>query len=207
MKIAPSILNAPYDDLKGVMSKLNDAYLIHLDIMDGHFVPNLSFGPHIAKEISKMTSVPLDVHLMVTHPMHFIPKFAELKPQYITVHVESKDVDKSIDMILASNVSAGISMRPNTPIETIMPYIEKVDLILIMTVEPGFGGQAFMENMLEKVRYLNTMKEKYGFVVQVDGGVNDETKILCEEAGVDIAVVGSHLFKQSNISAWLKDAQ
>jgi len=207
MKIAPSVLNAPYHHLEQTFKALDHAFMIHLDIMDGHFVPNLSFGSHIAKDMSTMTQLPLDVHLMVTHPIQHIPAFAELAPQYITVHVEAKDVDKSLDMIKGSNIGAGISLKPGTPIETIFPYIDKVDLVLIMTVEPGFGGQAFMTEMLHKVRQLKSYQEKHHFIIEVDGGVNDETLRLCEEAGVDVAVVGSHLFKQKDIRTWLKNAQ
>lgn len=207
MKIAPSVLNAPYKHLSETFKQLDQAFMIHLDIMDGHFVPNLSFGPHIAKEMSKLTDVPFDVHLMVTHPIQYIAEFADIRPQYITVHVEAKDVDKSLDMIKASNIGAGISVKPNTPIETIMPYIDKVDLVLVMTVEPGFGGQAFMADMLQKVRNLKPHQEKHDFIIEVDGGVNDETLVLCQDAGVDVAVVGSHLFKQNDINAWLKNVQ
>ena len=207
MKIAPSVLNAPYRHLEQTFKDLKNAYMIHLDIMDGHFVPNLSFGVHIAKEMSTMTSLPLDVHLMVTHPLQHIPAFAELSPQYVTVHVEAKDVDKSIDMIKASHIGAGISVKPHTPIEMIMPYIDKVDLVLVMTVEPGFGGQSFMADMLHKVKTLKPYQKKHDFIIEVDGGVNDETLAMCVAAGVDVAVVGSHLFKQKDMNAWLKHAQ
>ena len=204
MKIAPSVLNAPIEHMSDWMPQLESSYMLHLDIMDGHFVPNLSFGVEVSKAYQRMTELPLDVHLMTTHPLLWIEQFKTLKPQFITIHVESKDVEKSIQLIQSHGIGVGIALKPNTPIEVMMPYIQDVDLILIMTVEPGFGGQTFMHDMLKKVEALQAYKKNHPFIIQVDGGITDENMDACEKAGVDIAVVGSYLFKQQDIKAWLK---
>ncbi len=207
MKIAPSVLNAPIENIKDWIKGLDDAYMLHLDIMDGHFVPNLSFGIEIAKTYKRLSDVPLDVHLMTTHPLQWIHQFKVIKPQFITLHVEAKDVEKSIETIKKEDIGVGLAVKPNTPIDVILPYLNQVDLVLIMTVEPGFGGQSFMIDMLKKVEQLQSYKEKYHFIIQVDGGINDDTIKLCEVAGIDVAVVGSHLFKQENMKLWLQNHQ
>ena len=207
MKVAPSVLNAPIEHINTWMPQLQSSYMLHLDIMDGHFVPNLSFGIDIAKTYQRVSDLPLDVHLMTTHPLMWIEQFKDLKPQFITIHVEAKDVEKSIKTIQSYGIGVGLALKPSTPIEVIMPYLDQVDLVLIMTVEPGFGGQSFMYEMLKKVEALKAYKQKHGFIIQVDGGLNDETLVAANEAGVDVAVVGSHLFKQDDIEAWLKKVQ
>jgi ribulose-phosphate 3-epimerase len=207
MKIAPSVLNAPIENIKEWIVALEDAYMIHLDIMDGHFVPNLSFGIDIAKTFKRLSNIPLDVHLMTTHPLQWIDQFKSLQPQFITIHVEAKDVEKSIKTIKKEDIGVGLAVKPNTPIEIILPYLNEVDLVLIMTVEPGFGGQSFMPNMLKKVKQLQSYKKQHPFIIQVDGGINDDHIQLCQEAGVDVAVVGSYLFKQQDMKTWLKKNQ
>jgi ribulose-phosphate 3-epimerase len=207
MKIAPSVLNAPIENIHDWVHQIDESYMLHLDIMDGHFVPNLSFGIEIAKAFKRVSNVPLDVHLMTTHPLIWIEQFKTLSPQFITIHVEAKDVEKSIEMIQSYGIGVGLALKPNTPIEVIIPYIHNIDLVLIMTVEPGFGGQTFMHDMLKKVKQLQTLKKDHPFIIQVDGGLTDENIIACEQAGVDVAVVGSHLFKQNDMKAWLKKYQ
>lgn len=207
MKIAPSVLNAPVEHIHDWVHQLDESYMLHLDIMDGHFVPNLSFGIEIAKAYKRVSNVPLDVHLMTTHPLIWIEQFKTLRPQFITIHVEAKDVEKSIEMIQSYGIGVGLALKPNTPIEVIIPYIHNIDLVLIMTVEPGFGGQTFMHDMLKKVKQLQTLKKDHPFIIQVDGGMTDESMIACEQAGVDVAVVGSYLFKQNDMKAWLKKYQ
>lgn len=207
MKIAPSVLNAPMEHMNEWMPQLESSYMLHLDIMDGHFVPNLSFGIEISKAYHHLTTLPLDVHLMTTHPLIWIEQFKTLKPQFITIHVESKDVEKSIQMIQAYGIGVGLALKPNTPIDVIMPYIQELDLVLIMTVEPGFGGQSFMHDMLSKVKALKPYQKNHPFIIQVDGGITDDHIEACEVSGVDVAVVGSHLFKQNDMKAWLKKFQ
>jgi ribulose-phosphate 3-epimerase len=204
MKYAPSILNAPFDQLKSTISSLKDAFMLHIDIMDGHFVPNLSFGYDIIKQVNVWKKAPLDIHFMTTHPAKWVEQFLPLLPQYMTIHVEAKDVDYSIQLMKSHHIGVGLAIKPSTPVEMIMPYIQDLDLVLVMTVEPGFGGQSFMVDMLEKVKQLHQLKSKYEFIIEVDGGVNDETRLLCEDALVDVAVVGSHLFKQEVPNDWLK---
>jgi ribulose-phosphate 3-epimerase len=203
MIIAPSILNAPFDHLSDILAQLEDASLLHLDIMDGHFVPNLSFGLHICQEIKKLTRIPLDIHFMTTHTLQWIEQFKELSPQYMTVHVEARDVSKAIETIHSYGIKAGIAIKPQTPLDVLIPYLKDVQLVTVMTVEPGFGGQTFMHEMLNKIETLRSYQTKYAFDIQVDGGINDHTLPLVSKAGANIAVVGSHLFKQPNMKAWL----
>jgi ribulose-phosphate 3-epimerase len=205
MIIAPSLLNAPYHHVSDTLKKLDHAKLIHLDIMDGHFVPNLSFGIHIVKEIKALTTIPLDIHLMTTHTLPWIEQFKEVDPLYITIHVEARDVSKAIERIKAYGIKVGLALKPQTPLDVILPYLKEIDLVLVMTVEPGFGGQSFMMSMLEKVKALKILQSKYSFLIEVDGGINDLTLGLAKEAGVDISVMGSFLFKQEDYSLWLKD--
>jgi ribulose-phosphate 3-epimerase len=203
MIIAPSILNAPFDHLRHALTQLEDASLLHLDIMDGHFVPNLSFGLHICQEIKKLTTVALDIHFMTTHTLQWIEQFKELSPKYMTVHVEARDVSKAIEMIHSYGIKAGIAIKPQTPLDVLIPYLKDIQLVTVMTVEPGFGGQSFMHEMLNKIETLKSYQNKYAFDIQVDGGINDHTLPLVSKAGANIAVVGSHLFKQPDMKAWL----
>jgi ribulose-phosphate 3-epimerase len=203
MIIAPSILNAPFNHLEQTLKSLEDTSLLHLDIMDGHFVPNLSFGFHVCQQIRKMTTLPLDIHFMTTHTLAWIEQFKELEPSYMTIHIESRDVSKALETIGGHGIKRGLAMKPNTPVEMILPYLKDVDLVLVMTVEPGFGGQTFIYDMIEKIKVLKTLQKTYTFKIQVDGGMHDETLSLVKTHGVDIAVVGSHLFKQDSIKDWL----
>lgn len=207
MIIAPSILTADFTRLKSEIDSIQTADMIHIDIMDGHFVPNISFGPFITEQISKCSELPLDVHLMVTDPMHWIDAFSLKKTAYITVHLESHRFHEAIHKIKSHHIKAGISIKPNTDVELILPYIQDVDLILVMTVEPGFGGQAFMADMMEKVRYLVELRKAHhlNFLIEIDGGVNDQTIQIAKAAGVDICVVGSHLFNQKDRRKGIRD--
>jgi ribulose-phosphate 3-epimerase len=196
MKIAPSILTADFTKLSQEIDSIKNADLLHLDIMDGHFVPNMSFGPAIAKQISNLSKIPLDVHLMVTDPLFWVPKFAFPNTKYITIHVESNDVEKTILDIKKHNIGLGLCIKPKTEIKSILPYIKEAELILVMTVEPGFGGQSFMEDMMIKVKELIQIRENLGlkFLIEIDGGINQDSIKIARENHVDIVVVGSYLF-------------
>ncbi len=196
MLIAPSILTADFNRLEAEIQTIQTADYLHLDVMDGHFVPNISFGPHVLGGIKKITNIPLDTHLMITNPLDFIDAFVEIGSSYITVHVEANKVQESINRIKASGVKAGITLKPKTKLETLYPYLDQVDLVLIMSVEPGFGGQKFMAEQLDKVKELVRLRTayKYNYVIEIDGGINGETAKLAKAAGVDIAVVGSYVF-------------
>lgn len=196
MLIAPSILTADFNRLEFEIQSIKTADYLHLDVMDGHFVPNISFGPHVLSGLKRITNIPLDTHLMITNPLDYIDLFVEIGSSFITVHVEANKVQESINRIKASGVKAGITLKPKTKLEMLYPYLDQVDLVLIMSVEPGFGGQKFMVDQLDKVRELVRLRETYHYhyVIEIDGGINGDTAKLAKEAGVDIAVVGSYVF-------------
>jgi len=200
MKIAPSVLTADFSNLKKELKSIENADYLHLDIMDGHFVPNISFGPAIAKEIEKNTELLLDVHLMVTDPFNWIEKFIFPKTKFITIHTEANKVTETISLIKKHQIGVGLSIKPATPVRDLLPYIKDAALILVMTVEPGFGGQSFIMSSLDKVKDLVRIRKemKLDFMIEVDGGINLESIALCRDAGVDIAVAGSYLFNQKD---------
>ncbi len=207
MLIAPSVLTADFSNLKEELKTIKTADYLHLDIMDGHFVPNISFGSHISKMIAEATDLKLDVHLMVTDPLKWIDDFSFPEVEYITIHLEANDLDQTIEKIKKNGKKVGLSIKPNTPVEKLFPYIHQFDLALIMTVEPGFGGQKFMENQMSKVIELKTLRKttQTNFLIEVDGGINLETIKVCEQAGVDIAVAGSYLFNLKDRAKGISD--
>ena len=207
MKVAPSILSADFTCLEESIKRVNKATFLHVDVMDGIFVPNISFGPSIQKQIrSKFSEMIFDTHLMIIDPIKYIKEFADAGSDFITFHIEAKsDINETIDLIHSYGLKAGISIKPNTNPEVLIPYLDKLDLVLVMSVEPGFGGQKFMPNSLDKIKWLDEYKNQHNlsYIISVDGGINKDTYPLVEEAGANLAVMGSFLFKAENPNEWI----
>ena len=206
--VSPSVLSMDYSKMQVQMEELNrsNAEWIHFDVMDGHFVPNLSFGPDLLKGFRKMTNKVLDVHLMVSDPEKYVPVFIEAGADVVTFHVEALDNDLErisalMDLIHEQGVQGGVVIKPKTDVTFIEQLLPKMDIVLIMTVEPGFGGQSFMENMMEKVDWLHqTRKEKeLSYRIEVDGGINEQTAQISVSHGADTLVAGSYVFNQDII--------
>lgn len=203
VKIAPSILSANFSKLGEEIKEVEagGADYIHVDVMDGHFVPNLTIGPLIVEAIRPITSLPLDVHLMIENPDLYIKDFAKAGADIITVHVEAcPHLHRTIQLIKEQGVKAGVVLNPATPISSIQHIIEEVDLVLLMTVNPGFGGQKFISSVIPKIKELHSLvKEKdLSIDIEIDGGVNSETALSCVEAGANVLVAGSAIFNQSD---------
>lgn len=199
MIISPSILSADFSKLNKDIKRVNKAKMLHIDVMDGVFVPNISFGAKVQKDIRDENKMVFDTHLMIIDPIKYIEDFAKAGSDYITFHIESNsDATECINKIKSYNVKAGISIKPATPVSAIEPYLSELDLILVMSVEPGFGGQKFMPSAVDKIKELDSLRKKnnYHYLISVDGGINDKTILDVRAAGVDIAVAGSYLFKQ-----------
>lgn len=197
MKISPSMLASDYANLEDELKKCESAELIHLDVMDGHFVPNISIGAPVIKAMKRACSVPFDVHLMISEPLKYIEDFVNAGADIITFHTECEsDINETINKILECGCKAGLAVKPATPVEAVYPYIDKLSMVLVMTVEPGFGGQSFMENMMPKIERLRA--DFPDIDIQVDGGVNAETIKACAKAGANVFVAGSAVFKSEN---------
>lgn len=200
IKIAPSILSADFADLGSEVKEAAEggADYIHIDVMDGHFVPNITIGPLIVKAVRPHTNLPLDVHLMIENPENFINEFAEAGADIISVHAEAcPHLHRTIQLIKKAGVKAGVVINPATPVSAIESIIEDVDLVLLMTVNPGFGGQSFITSVLPKIREVRSLAGP-DKDVEVDGGVNEETAALCIEAGANVLVAGSAVFGKEN---------
>ncbi|NLB91109.1 MAG: ribulose-phosphate 3-epimerase [Clostridiales bacterium] len=195
MKVAPSILAADILHLGKEIRKMEAAGCdwIHIDVMDGSFVPNLSYGPHVAKAVRGGTELPLDVHLMIQQPEKYVDTFIAAGADWLTIHVEStKDPKTVLEKIKNQGIQAGITLKPNTPIEEVKPFLSLADLVLVMTVEPGFGGQAFQREMLKKVETLKDCG--YKGKIEVDGGIDLDTGKLAVQSGAQVLVMGTALF-------------
>lgn len=207
--ISASILSADFSKLSEELKRAEQSNvdMIHFDVMDGHFVPNISFGIPVLQSIKKCTGITFDVHLMITNPFDYIEQFAKAGADIITFHAEaSSDIEKTIDKIHSHGLKAGISIKPATPCETIYPFLEKLDMVLIMTVEPGFGGQGFIESTLAKISQLKKYIDEKGYNIdiQVDGGINDKTATLVKTAGANNLVSGSYLFNSEDMALAVK---
>ena len=203
IQISPSILSADFSQLGSEIKKLEQggADLIHVDVMDGHFVPNLTIGPPVIKNLRKYTKLPFDVHLMISPVHKYIENYAEAGADIITIHPEATDnLKESINLIKKFGKKVGVSLNPKTTIKTLIDEIENIDLVLVMSVNPGFGGQKFMPEVLDKIKELKKIKDegKYHFDIEVDGGINFSNSKIVLEAGADILVSGTTVFKEND---------
>ena len=206
VKIAPSILSADFANLERDIQRISTADYVHVDVMDGMFVPNITIGIPVVKSLRPTTALPLDVHLMIVEPVRYVEQFCDAGADLVTVHVESdtpENIHAAIDKIHAKGKKAGIVLKPKTPAEAALPYLEKVELILVMTVEPGFGGQKFMADMMPKVSAIRSWidEKNPACELEVDGGVDPETCKTCIAAGANVLVAGSAVYKAADIPA------
>ena len=213
-KIAPSILSADFANLERDSHDLerNGADWVHVDIMDGIFVPNISIGIPVVQALRPVTDLPLDVHLMIDRPLRYVEQFVKAGADWLTIHIEADQPQNNLeclDKIHALGCKSGIVLKPKTPVESAIPYLEKCDMILVMTVEPGFGGQKFMADQMDKIRQLREWLDDVNpaCLIEVDGGVAANTCKLCKEAGAEVLVAGSAYFKAENRAAFVKEIQ
>ena len=203
IKISPSILSADFSQLGNEIKRLEEggADLIHVDVMDGHFVPNLTIGPPVIKVLRQYSTLPFDVHLMISPVHKYIKDYAEAGADIITIHPEAtENIESSISLIKKLNKKIGLSLNPDSSIEIIEKFLSSIDLVLIMSVYPGFGGQKFIPNIVNKIKKLKSIKEKQNlkFDIEVDGGINFDNSKLVVEAGANILVSGTTIFKNNN---------
>lgn len=210
MKIAPSILSANFAELGKEIKDVENggADYIHIDVMDGHFVPNITMGPMVVKAVRPLTELPLDVHLMIEDPDQYIEAFADAGADYITVHVEAAaHLHRTIQLIKSKGVKAGVVLNPATPAEWVKPILQDIDMVLLMTVNPGFGGQSFIPSVVPKIKQIRSWADEINpkLEIEVDGGINTETAAVCAEAGADVFVAGSAIYNKSDREAAIQD--
>lgn len=202
--MSPSILGADFSQLGNEIKKVTNAQMLHIDVMDGHFVPNLSLGLPIVESISRFCDMFLDVHLMISEPLSYIDDFAKAGADLICFHIEANSgVKATIDKIKSHSIKAGIALKPHTPAAEVFPFIKDIDMVLVMTVEPGFGGQAFMGDMCDKIKQIREYADSADSLnaaldIQVDGGINLQTGKACVEHGANVLVAGSFIFNSDN---------
>lgn len=209
IKIAPSILSADFANLERDIHKIASADYVHVDIMDGEFVPNISIGIPVVKAIRPVTELPLDVHLMITKPVRYVADFCDAGADIVTVHVEAdfpENIHAALRVIHEKGRRAGVVVKPNTRAEAVLPYLKECDIVLVMTVEPGFGGQKFMADMMPKVAQIRTWLDEVNPVceLEVDGGVDTATRNACVDAGANVLVAGSAVYKAADIPAKIR---
>lgn len=212
--IAPSILAADFANLQRDIENIaeNGSDWVHVDVMDGLFVPNISIGLPVVQAIRPVTRLPLDVHLMIEKPIRYVERFVKAGADIVTIHLEAdqpQNTLEALDKIHALGTKAGIVLKPKTPAEAALPYLKKCDVVLVMTVEPGFGGQKFMADMMPKLRALKALlaRENPGCLLEVDGGVDETTCVLCKENGADVLVAGSAYFKAADRKGFVQAIQ
>ena len=213
-KIAPSILSADFVNLERDIHNIeeNGADWVHVDVMDGLFVPNISIGIPVVQALRRVTDLPLDVHLMIERPIRYVEQYVRAGADWLTIHIEAdqpQNTLEALDKIRALGCKAAVSLKPRTPAEAALPYLTKCDMVLVMTVEPGFGGQSFMADMMEKVRFLRTTLDRVNpeCRIEVDGGVDAVTQAVCKQNGADVLVTGSAYFKAADRAAFVKTVQ
>ncbi|MGM9618683.1 MAG: ribulose-phosphate 3-epimerase [Oscillospiraceae bacterium] len=204
IKIAPSILSADFANLQRDIERISSADYVHVDVMDGLFVPNISIGIPVVKSIRPVTELPLDVHLMIDRPVRYVERFCDAGADIVTCHVEAdteENIHEALRLIHAKGKKAGVVVKPKTPAEAVLPFLHEVELILVMTVEPGFGGQRFMEDMMPKVRAIRGFieAENPACELEVDGGVGSDTCRTCIDAGANVLVAGSAVYGAEDI--------
>ncbi len=197
IKISPSILASDYANLESELKRIACSDLIHIDVMDGHFVPNISIGAPVVKSLKRVCRVPFDVHLMISNPIDYVDDFANSGADIICFHAESNsDIGETIDKIISAGKKAALAVRPATDIDVVLPYLDKLEMVLVMTVEPGFGGQSFMQSTMPKIERLRKINRDID--IEVDGGINADTVKIAARAGANVFVAGSAVFKSNN---------
>ncbi|MCK5023687.1 MAG: ribulose-phosphate 3-epimerase [Candidatus Aenigmarchaeota archaeon] len=208
VKISPSVLSADFGCLKESLKPVKEAEWLHIDVMDGHFAPNITIGPFVVKALRNITNQFLDVHLMIENPEKYIEAFADAGSDLITVHAEAcKNLEKIIDMIRKKGKRVGISINPKTPVSKIKKLLHKIDVVLVMSVEPGFSGQKFMPKSLDKVKELKKIKKEKGFdyEIEIDGGISRDNCAEVAKAGADVLVSGSAIFKSGDPAGEIRE--